>query len=632
MESVTKMHLKYGKCDQNASARAGALGQQDWRNFEGMNRVTAWYFMRQLHARLLEPPANPTVGRGMKGPVDILVTGCEVSLWAGEQFAADLSLTMPGLNIVTMSANKVLGLVGQHFPVPQIGHPFAADTEHLQFKNCLVLLVSHSGGTFSSLAVANLMRAFTSHIFVVTSEWDTQEAAGYFSAYEVAQLEGLNVACISALEDIVGVDREHRSVAMERPDAACHALRRQGATWAQHVLEAPVVWIMAAMYIFLTVAFGLPPATILSSVIMGVPMSDRPMYVSIISGAVDAVLYIFLPLWMSILLRLWEGRHPMHRLGTRTVVVGDVPWVAQSIEAFLSKLFACSYSIASLNVVSGNPVDHFVHRHTHRVVRGSLLAVGRPDGRLNALVTAEGGVNLSVNQASSIQSYGVRCESVTIGHNPSKLNSRKRFICERQSGGNLLSKLYTLHSKSVQKKLEALKDENDNITLLSRLKSSVSSQALNKVSSNQQLKPADEEYIGEQMTERFSDLSEVALMQRQSTIQHLYESRMASLQRLVAFMVMFHEMGQRVQDFWPRVSFGMLGYKMDRTHSIMRIATTASPIPASDVRGRMKEIVEAASLRKAEIIIRDALLKFRRVRASKRQNQQAETTKKSGEP
>jgi hypothetical protein len=29
----------------------------------------------------------------------------------------------------------------------------------------------------------------------------------------------------------------------------------------------------------------------------------------------------------------------------------------------------------------GSGADHFVHRFTHRVVRGVLLAVGRPDGR-----------------------------------------------------------------------------------------------------------------------------------------------------------------------------------------------------------------------------------------------------------
>ena len=102
--------------------------------------------------------------------------------------------------------------------------------------------------------------------------------------------------------------------------------------------------------------------------------------------------------------------------------------VAQAAEAFLSKIFARSYSIAGLNVLSGNPSDHLVHRHTHRVVRGSLLICGRPDGRLTALTSAECAVNLSVNQASSIQSMGGTCESITIGHNPSKLGLTKMNI------------------------------------------------------------------------------------------------------------------------------------------------------------------------------------------------------------
>jgi hypothetical protein len=126
----------------------------------------------------------------------------------------------------------------------------------------------------------------------------------------------------------------------------------------------------------------------------------------------------------------------------RTVVIGDpCPWVAQSAEAFLSKIFACSYSIAGLNVLSGNPTDHLVHRYTHRVVRGSLLVCGRPDGRLSALTTLEASTSLAVNQASSIQSIGGTCESITIGHNMSKLplsfrgifleTHRPQFLCER---------------------------------------------------------------------------------------------------------------------------------------------------------------------------------------------------------
>ena len=126
----------------------------------------------------------------------------------------------------------------------------------------------------------------------------------------------------------------------------------------------------------------------------------------------------------------------------RCVVIGDpCPWVAQSAEAFLSKIFACSYSIAGLNVLSGNPADHLVHRHTHRVVRGSLLICGRPDGRLTALASLEASTCLAVNQASSIQSLGGTCESITIGHNAFELplsykgicleTHRPKFLCEK---------------------------------------------------------------------------------------------------------------------------------------------------------------------------------------------------------
>ena len=52
-----------------------------------------------------------------------------------------------------------------------------------------------------------------------------------------------------------------------------------------------------------------------------------------------------------------------------------------------------------------------------RVVRGTLLICGRPDGRLSALSSMEKAVCLAVNQASSIQSLGSTCESVTDGHN-----------------------------------------------------------------------------------------------------------------------------------------------------------------------------------------------------------------------
>ena len=73
-------------------------------------------------------------------------------------------------------------------------------------------------------------------------------------------------------------------------------------------------------------------------------------------------------------------------------------------------------------------------------------------------------------------------------------------------------------------------------------------------------------------------------------MQTLYETRFASMQRLVAFFVLFHEMGKRVQDFWPRVSLGLLRYDMSRSHSMMRIASTASPVSGMEVRERTQQL------------------------------------------
>ena len=76
----------------------------------------------------------------------------------------------------------------------------------------------------------------------------------------------------------------------------------------------------------------------------------------------------------------------------------------------------------------------------------------------------------------------------------------------------------------------------------------------------------------------------------QKLAEELYESRIASLQRFVSMTVMFHQMGDRVERFFSKHTFGMMGYRKDRTHSIMRIATTASPISGADVRDRKREI------------------------------------------
>ena len=106
-----------------------------------------------------------------------------------------------------------------------------------------------------------------------------------------------------------------------------------------------------------------------------------------------------------------------------------------------------------------------------------------------------------------------------------------------------------------------------------------------------QVQASKERYFGEELRKHSQlGVNSMAMSQSQHFSMELYESRVASLQRFVAMTVMFHQMGMRVQSFFPKISFGLLGYRMDRTHSIMRIATTASPVSGADVRERMEEL------------------------------------------
>jgi len=116
-----------------------------------------------------------------------------------------------------------------------------------------------------------------------------------------------------------------------------------------------------------------------------------------------------------------------------------------------------------------------------------------------------------------------------------------------------------------------------------------------------------EAYYGEifvkHLKERGEEVNDLEVAERQILSMRLYEGRIASLQRAVAMFVMFHELGKRVQDFWPSFTFGYLGYDMSRTHSIMRIATTASPVSGAEVRDRTLELARKTKVKWALAMI-----------------------------
>ena len=87
------------------------------------------------------------------------------------------------------------------------------------------------------------------------------------------------------------------------------------------------------------------------------------------------------------------------------------------------------------------------------------------------------------------------------------------------------------------------------------------------------------------------------LIKAQTFAMDLYESRIASMQRFVAMTVLFHEMSRSVEEFFGKISFGLFSYRIDRTHSIMRIATTASPIGGHEVSKMMQELMAQRRIR-----------------------------------
>jgi hypothetical protein len=98
-----------------------------------------------------------------------------------------------------------------------------------------------------------------------------------------------------------------------------------------------------------------------------------------------------------------------------------------------------------------------------------------------------------------------------------------------------------------------------------------------------QIKAIQDKYFGETLRKYNAGKNNVkdmdyVLAKCQHLVQELYETRIASMQRYVVLCVLFHHIAKRVETFFAKISLGYWSYRIDRTHSIVRIATTASPI------------------------------------------------------
>lgn len=408
--------------------------------------------------------------------VDLLITGVENSLWCGEQFGRDLSALMPLLSVKALSANAVLKALqndieslalarqsivlvishsGRTFPSLQVMEACDLLVRRGLIREVFILigepdslhgsplLASQSPGEPCSrrlfttgagrrraepatATVAALHLTLTELLFCLSRQ--------LLQAFSDEQRPPLgmrlsrdDLTCLVDLEDhyfldeiseILGVD----ALGQKRPTAISRRLEHGGRVWGQHVLEAPMAWAIHAVYILISVGFGLPLfQTLTRTGTQAIALSGGGIAELLLGVALaaDIGLYVFGPWCWTLALRWWQGRPLLARTGRRCVVVGDAPWVHVLLTNYISKLFSLSFGIASVDVQGADPADHLLHTHAHRVVRGTLLFLGIPDGRCSSLQRMEAnGVLLAARQSDGIRNCRTGPEIVAVGSDP----------------------------------------------------------------------------------------------------------------------------------------------------------------------------------------------------------------------
>lgn len=410
--------------------------------------------------------------------VDLLITGVENSLWLGERFATDLSLLMPRLHIRTLSANAVMQALQHDFDslalarqsvVIVLSHScrtfasrqvmeacdlmvrkavirdfFILTGEPNALQGSPLLQTRQPGESFSrrlfttgagrrraepaTATVAAMHHTLTQLLFTLSRhllqscpDGDRKPLGMALSRDELTLLDNLETNLfLQDCSEIVGADG--RGQRRETPTS--RRLEREGRRWAQHVLETPLAWAIHALYILISVAFALPLAQTLTRVLagesawMGTGLSGSLLRATAL--AADVGLYIFGPWLWTLLLRQAQGRPLLARTGRRSLVIGEAPWIHPLLTNYLSKLFSLSYGLTSLDVQGADVGDHLLHTHAHRLVRGTLLYLGFPDGRCSTLQRAEADAALlTARQADGIRHWGTGPEIVAIGREPS---------------------------------------------------------------------------------------------------------------------------------------------------------------------------------------------------------------------
>lgn len=509
--------------------------------------------------------------------VDLLIVGVENSLWLGERFAQDLITIFPWLNVKSISANQVLQKLkhdgsslqlgkksivlaitqsGQTFPTVQainafdqlyrqgaieelfiltgelgsfLGSPVIKYKQSSKSGDRHKILVNGSGRRTSepaTVVVAAAQQTLTELLLYLAKNIrsafpDTMPFGMILSSESIAVLEKMkdDFVDISAVQ-IMGATPTGKKI----DSATKEELIEKGRKWAGHITETPTAWAIHALYVLITVGWAIPfgytiplAKTLFTAVVWLLPVPQdlfilQPIY-SVIT-LVDIGIYIFGSWLWTLMLRYFQGRELLARMGKRTLVIGDVEWVHQLLKNYVSKLFSLSYGIASLEVHGGNPEDDLLHDFGHRVVRGTLLFLGVPDGRKSEkLKQKESAVIMAGKQADGVRNIDVGPEVVVLGSNPEI--ARKGFTTAIVLDGNN----------------EHFHLRNDSVYFSSK-----------------------------------NNYYERAI------VEELRESRFNAFERLLASYVFFWALAKKV------ASFPLLNYEYWKSQSRTKIMTTAAPV------------------------------------------------------
>ena len=318
-------------------------------------------------------------------------------------------------------------------------------------------------------------------------------------------------------------------------------LIKGGRQWAWHILETPVAWAIHALYVLITVGWAIPfgytiplAKTTCSLILWIAQIPNDWFLLKLINPAialVDIGIYIFGSWLWTLGLRYFQGRQLFARVGKRSLVIGDVPWVNQILRNYVSKLFSLSYGIASLEVHGANPENELLHNFGHRVVRGTLLYLGVPDGRRSQkLEQQQNAVIMTGKQADGVRNINVGPEVVAVGSNPEIAD--KGF-----------------------------------------------SNAIVLESSNKCFY-----FVGD--NNYFQDKSAEA---QKALIEELRESRFSAFERLLASYVFFWALAKKV------ASLPLLQYQHWKSQSRTKIMTTAAPVAGIGISNPMVEKTGAKS-------------------------------------